>query len=69
MYICLFEEPQLSSSEKKVFGAPLLSHLESGGRKIAVPIEECVSMLLRTGLREEVCTHAYLKATAALVHR
>ncbi|XP_016401528.1 SH3 domain-binding protein 1 [Sinocyclocheilus rhinocerous] len=46
-------EPQLSSSEKKVFGEPLLSHLESGERKIAVPIEECVSMLLRTGLREE----------------
>uniref|UniRef100_A0A8C2KNU8 SH3-domain binding protein 1 n=2 Tax=Cyprinus carpio TaxID=7962 RepID=A0A8C2KNU8_CYPCA len=46
-------EPQMSSSEKKVFGEPLLSHLDSCGRKIAVPIEECVSMLLRTGLREE----------------
>ncbi|XP_016126204.1 SH3 domain-binding protein 1 [Sinocyclocheilus grahami] len=48
-----YTEPQLSSSEKKVFGEPLLSHLESCERKIAVPIEECVSMLLRTGLREE----------------
>ncbi|KAK2876535.1 hypothetical protein QQF64_004664 [Cirrhinus molitorella] len=46
-------EPQLSLSEKRVFGEPLLSHLESCGRQIAVPIEECVSMLLRTGLREE----------------
>uniref|UniRef100_A0A8C1TU44 SH3-domain binding protein 1 n=1 Tax=Cyprinus carpio TaxID=7962 RepID=A0A8C1TU44_CYPCA len=41
------------SSEEKVFGEPLLSHLQSCGRKIAVPIEECVGMLLRTGLREE----------------
>uniref|UniRef100_A0A8C1TUH9 SH3-domain binding protein 1 n=1 Tax=Cyprinus carpio TaxID=7962 RepID=A0A8C1TUH9_CYPCA len=46
-------EPQMSSSEEKVFGEPLLSHLQSCGRKIAVPIEECVGMLLRTGLREE----------------
>ncbi|XP_043109617.1 SH3 domain-binding protein 1 [Puntigrus tetrazona] len=46
-------EPQVSSLEKKVFGEPLLSHLESCGRKIAVPIEECVSMLIRTGLKEE----------------
>ncbi|KAI2658515.1 SH3 domain-binding protein 1 [Labeo rohita] len=46
-------EPLVSSSERKVFGEPLLSHLESCGRQIAVPIEECVSMLLRTGLREE----------------
>ncbi|XP_067285236.1 SH3 domain-binding protein 1 isoform X2 [Pseudorasbora parva] len=46
-------EPQMSSSENKVFGAPLLSHLQSCGKMIAVPIEECVSMLLRTGLREE----------------
>uniref|UniRef100_A0A672Q7Y1 SH3 domain-binding protein 1-like n=1 Tax=Sinocyclocheilus grahami TaxID=75366 RepID=A0A672Q7Y1_SINGR len=46
-------KPQMSSSEEKVFGEPLLSHLQSCGRKIAVPIEECVGMLLRTGLREE----------------
>ncbi|XP_051770484.1 SH3 domain-binding protein 1 [Ctenopharyngodon idella] len=46
-------EPQVSSSENKVFGEPLLSHLQSCGKKIAVPIEECVSMLLRTGLKEE----------------
>jgi len=45
------------SSEKKVFGEPLLSHLQTCGKKIALPIEECVSMLLRTGLREEVSTH------------
>ncbi|XP_051530155.1 SH3 domain-binding protein 1-like [Myxocyprinus asiaticus] len=43
----------VTTTEKKVFGEPLLSHLQSCGRKIAVPIEECVSMLLRTGLREE----------------
>ncbi|XP_051968604.1 SH3 domain-binding protein 1-like [Xyrauchen texanus] len=43
----------VTTSEKKVFGEPLLSHLQSCGRKIAVPIEECVSMLLHTGLREE----------------
>uniref|UniRef100_A0A8C1TTE6 SH3-domain binding protein 1 n=1 Tax=Cyprinus carpio TaxID=7962 RepID=A0A8C1TTE6_CYPCA len=41
------------SHTEKVFGEPLLSHLQSCGRKIAVPIEECVGMLLRTGLREE----------------
>ncbi|KAK7134610.1 hypothetical protein R3I93_017896 [Phoxinus phoxinus] len=46
-------ETQVSSSENKVFGEPLLSHLQTCGKKIAVPIEECVSMLLRTGLREE----------------
>ncbi|XP_056325912.1 SH3 domain-binding protein 1 isoform X1 [Danio aesculapii] len=46
-------ETLVSSSENKVFGEPLLSHLQSCGRKIAVPIEECVNMLLRTGLREE----------------
>lgn len=49
----------MSSSEEKVFGEPLLSHLQSCGRKIAVPIEECVGMLLRTGLREEVSTHTH----------
>uniref|UniRef100_A0A8C2Q7B9 SH3-domain binding protein 1 n=1 Tax=Cyprinus carpio TaxID=7962 RepID=A0A8C2Q7B9_CYPCA len=52
-YVLTQKRPQMSSSEKKVFGEPLLSHLDSCGRKIAVPIEECVSMLLRTGLREE----------------
>lgn len=46
-------EPQVNLSENKVFGEPLLSHLERCNRKIAVPIEECVSMLMRTGLREE----------------
>lgn len=46
-------EPQVTFSEKRVFGEPLLSHLQSCDRKIAVPIEDCVSMLLRTGLKEE----------------
>ncbi|XP_051523725.1 SH3 domain-binding protein 1-like [Myxocyprinus asiaticus] len=46
-------ELQVTTSQNKVFGEPLLSHLQRCGRKIAVPIEECVSMLLRTGLREE----------------
>lgn len=66
--VCLIVEPQVSSSENKVFGEPLLSHLESCGKKIAVPIEECVSMLLRTGLREEVSIHLFLKATYAALH-
>nr|XP_055032389.1 SH3 domain-binding protein 1 [Misgurnus anguillicaudatus] len=46
-------EPQVNLSENKVFGEPLLSHLQRCNRKIAVPIEECVSMLMRTGLKEE----------------
>uniref|UniRef100_A0A4W4FGC3 SH3-domain binding protein 1 n=1 Tax=Electrophorus electricus TaxID=8005 RepID=A0A4W4FGC3_ELEEL len=38
---------------RKVYGEPLLSHLKSCNQEIALPIQECVNMLLRTGLREE----------------
>ncbi|KAA0725257.1 SH3 domain-binding protein 1 [Triplophysa tibetana] len=48
-----YTEPEVTLSEKRVFGEPLLSHLQNCDQKIAVPIEECVSMLMRTGLREE----------------
>ncbi|KAM9462010.1 SH3 domain-binding protein 1 [Clarias gariepinus] len=46
-------EPKMSLSLRKVFGEPLLSHLKSCEKEIAEPIQECVSMLLRTGLKEE----------------
>ncbi|XP_030630966.1 SH3 domain-binding protein 1 [Chanos chanos] len=46
-------EPQVCTSLKKVYGAPLLSHLHECDRQIAVPIQECVQMLLHNGLREE----------------
>uniref|UniRef100_A0AAY4C4E0 Rho-GAP domain-containing protein n=1 Tax=Denticeps clupeoides TaxID=299321 RepID=A0AAY4C4E0_9TELE len=38
---------------RKVYGEPLLAHLQSGGREIALPIQECVQMLLKKGIREE----------------
>ncbi|TRZ02254.1 hypothetical protein DNTS_034028 [Danionella cerebrum] len=60
-------ESHVSSPENKVFGEPLLSHLQSCGRKIAVPIEECVNMLLHTGLREEGLFR--LAAAASVVKR
>uniref|UniRef100_A0A6Q2YWV3 Rho-GAP domain-containing protein n=1 Tax=Esox lucius TaxID=8010 RepID=A0A6Q2YWV3_ESOLU len=41
------------SSNGKVYGEPLLSHLYNSSREIAVPIQECVHMLLHTGMREE----------------
>ncbi|XP_010790300.1 SH3 domain-binding protein 1 [Notothenia coriiceps] len=44
---------QLSLSNQKVYGEPLLSHLSESNREIAVPIEECIHMLLRTGMTEE----------------
>ncbi|XP_076856469.1 bargin isoform X2 [Brachyhypopomus gauderio] len=46
-------EPQVGLSIRKVYGEPLLSHLRSCNREIALPIQECVNMLLRTGLQEE----------------
>lgn len=53
--VCVLQiEPQVSVSLRKVFGESLLSHLKSCGQEIAEPIQECVKMLLRTGLREEV---------------
>ncbi|KAL6475078.1 hypothetical protein MHYP_G00161180 [Metynnis hypsauchen] len=46
-------EPQVGVSAGHVYGASLLSHLKSSGRDIALPIQECVNMLLHVGLREE----------------
>ena len=46
--------PALGLSNQKVYGEPLLSHLSKHDREIAVPIEECIHMLLRTGMEEEV---------------
>uniref|UniRef100_W5KN18 SH3-domain binding protein 1 n=1 Tax=Astyanax mexicanus TaxID=7994 RepID=W5KN18_ASTMX len=46
-------ECQVGVSAGKVYGTSLCSHLESCGQEIALPIRECVNMLLRTGLREE----------------
>ncbi|KAJ8251615.1 hypothetical protein GJAV_G00223250 [Gymnothorax javanicus] len=37
----------------RVYGAPLLSHLQHSGREIAAPIQECVHMLLQKGMKEE----------------
>ncbi|KAM7381999.1 hypothetical protein PAMA_012731 [Pampus argenteus] len=45
--------PPLSLSNQKVYGEPLLSHLSQSNREIAAPIQECIHMLLRTGMREE----------------
>ncbi|GLD57653.1 SH3 domain-binding protein 1-like protein [Lates japonicus] len=44
--------PTLSLSSQKVYGEPLLSHLSQS--EIAAPIQECIHMLLRTGMAEEV---------------
>lgn len=46
--------PTLNFSSQKVYGEPLLSHLSQSNREIAAPIQECIHMLLRTGMREEV---------------
>ncbi|KAJ7984745.1 hypothetical protein DPEC_G00357950 [Dallia pectoralis] len=47
------KESQEYSSTGKVYGEPLLSHLYNSSREIAVPIQECVHMLLQNGMREE----------------
>uniref|UniRef100_A0A3Q4AK89 Uncharacterized protein n=1 Tax=Mola mola TaxID=94237 RepID=A0A3Q4AK89_MOLML len=44
---------QFVLSSQKVYGEPLLAHLSKSNREIAAPIQECISMLLRTGMREE----------------
>lgn len=46
--------PAVNLSKQKVYGEPLLSHLSQSDREIAVPIQECIHMLLRTGMKEEV---------------
>ncbi|KAK9530684.1 hypothetical protein VZT92_012172 [Zoarces viviparus] len=45
--------PPLSLSGQRVYGEPLLSHLSRSNREIAAPIQECVYMLLTTGMTEE----------------
>ncbi|XP_076616732.1 SH3 domain-binding protein 1 [Chaetodon auriga] len=45
--------PPISLSNQKVYGEALLSHLSQSNREIAAPIQECIHMLLRTGMREE----------------
>ncbi|TMS22447.1 SH3 domain-binding protein 1 [Larimichthys crocea] len=59
--------PPLSLSNHKVYGEPLLSHLFESNRDIAVPIQECIHMLLRTGMREEGLFR--LAAAASVVKR
>uniref|UniRef100_A0A674CFP0 SH3-domain binding protein 1 n=1 Tax=Salmo trutta TaxID=8032 RepID=A0A674CFP0_SALTR len=51
----------------KVYGESLLTHLYNSGREIAVPIHECVHMLLHTGMREEGLFR--LAAAASVVKR
>ncbi|XP_034563245.1 SH3 domain-binding protein 1 [Notolabrus celidotus] len=57
----------LSLSNQKVYGEPLLSHLSKSDREIATPIQECIHMLLRTGMREEGLFR--LAAAASVVKR
>ncbi|XP_067100529.1 SH3 domain-binding protein 1 isoform X1 [Osmerus mordax] len=61
------KEPQMSMSKGKVFGEPLLYHLSVSGREIAVPIQECVDMLLHSAMREEGLFR--LTAAASVVKR
>ncbi|XP_048870967.1 SH3 domain-binding protein 1 [Brienomyrus brachyistius] len=46
-------DTHMDSPSGKVYGVPLMSHLLESGREIAMPIEECVHMLLNNALREE----------------
>lgn len=59
--------PQQSLSNQKVYGEPLLTHLSRSSREIAAPIQECIHMLLRTGMREEGLFR--LAAAASVVKR
>ncbi|XP_073345405.1 bargin [Pagrus major] len=59
--------PPLSLSNQKVYGEPLLTHLSESDREIAAPIQECIHMLLRTGMREEGLFR--LAAAASVVKR
>ncbi|XP_058476588.1 SH3 domain-binding protein 1 isoform X1 [Solea solea] len=58
---------KLNVSQQKVYGESLLSHLSQSGRDIAVPIQECIHMLLRTGMEEEGLFR--LAAAASVVKR
>uniref|UniRef100_A0A3B4TY26 SH3-domain binding protein 1 n=1 Tax=Seriola dumerili TaxID=41447 RepID=A0A3B4TY26_SERDU len=59
--------PMLNLSNQKVYGEPLLSHLSRSNREIAAPIQECIHMLLRTGMLEEGLFR--LAAAASVVKR
>lgn len=59
--------PPLTISNRKVYGEPLLSHLTESEKEIAAPIQECIHMLLRTGMREEGLFR--LAAAASVVKR
>ncbi|XP_056893626.1 SH3 domain-binding protein 1 [Takifugu flavidus] len=59
--------PPLSLSTQRVYGEPLQAHLSQSSREIAVPIQECIHMLLRTGMREEGLFR--LTAAASVVKR
>ncbi|KAK2820856.1 hypothetical protein Q5P01_023815 [Channa striata] len=61
------KEPAPSLSSQKVYGEPLLSHLSRSNREIAAPIQECIHMLLRTGMKEEGVLR--LAAAASMVKR
>ncbi|XP_051928363.1 SH3 domain-binding protein 1 isoform X2 [Hippocampus zosterae] len=61
------KEPPANPSGPKVFGESLASHLLQSNREIAAPIQECVHMLLRTGMREEGLFR--LAAAASVVKR
>ncbi|XP_040885477.1 SH3 domain-binding protein 1 [Toxotes jaculatrix] len=61
------KEPVLRLSNQKVYGEPLLSHLSQSNREIAAPIQECIHMLLRTGMGEEGLFR--LAAAASVVKR
>ncbi|MBN3308539.1 3BP1 protein, partial [Amia calva] len=59
--------PKVPRSQARVYGVPLQCHLQASGRQIALPIEACVGMLLRTGMREEGLFR--LAAAASVVKR
>ncbi|KAM4525956.1 SH3 domain-binding protein 1 [Fundulus diaphanus] len=61
------KDPALSLSNTKVYGEALLSHLSQSSREIAAPVQECIHMLLRTGMREEGLFR--LAAAASVVKR
>uniref|UniRef100_A0A8C7LGD6 SH3-domain binding protein 1 n=1 Tax=Oncorhynchus kisutch TaxID=8019 RepID=A0A8C7LGD6_ONCKI len=60
-------DSQENNYKGKVYGESLLTHLYNSGREIAVPIQECVHMLLHTGMREEGLFR--LAAAASVVKR
>ncbi|XP_032357400.1 SH3 domain-binding protein 1 [Etheostoma spectabile] len=61
------KEPLQNLSKQKVYGEPLLSHLSRSNREIAAPIQECIHMLLKTGMTEEGLFR--LAAAASVVKR